>query len=99
MQQQRRPLTAGEQRRYTREVHRFMDIYRDLILMYYDNDAFEVFMHPRSRFGLVETINSILRGNMRRSFGYMVAAEAFSTLPARSNRRVRIVPQLDYTES
>jgi flavin-dependent dehydrogenase len=95
---QRRPLTAGEQRRYTREVHGFMDIYRDMILMYYDNNAFEVFMHPRSRFGLVETVTSILAGNRPRSFGVWWRLKLFH-LACATNRHLRIVPPLDYTET
>jgi flavin-dependent dehydrogenase len=95
---QKRSLTTGEQRHYTREMHRFMDIYRDMILMYYDNRAFEVFMHPQNRFGIVQTVNSILAGSIRRSFSMWWRVKLFRLVCA-INRRVRIVPQLDYTES
>ena len=95
---QRRALTGSERRHYTREVHRFMDIYRDMILMYYDNRAFEVFMHPRNRFGVVQTVNSILAGNMHRSFSMWWRVKAFQLICA-IHRRVPIVPRLDYTES
>jgi hypothetical protein len=95
---QRRALNKGERRQYTKEMHRFMNLYRDMILMYYDNRAFEVFMHPRNRFRMVQTVNSILAGNMRRSFNIWWRVMIFRLVCA-INRRVRIVPQLDYTET
>jgi hypothetical protein len=75
-----------------------MDIYRDMILMYYDNSAFEVFMHPRNRFRMVQTVNSILAGNMRRSFDMWWRVKLFRLICA-LHRRVPIVPRLDYTET
>jgi len=95
---QQRALTAGEQRRYTRELHRFMDIYREMILMYYDNRAFEVFMNPQNRFRMVQTVNSILAGNMRRSFDMWWRVKVFQLICA-IHRRVPIVPELDYSEA
>jgi flavin-dependent dehydrogenase len=95
---ERRTLTAGEQRQYARDVHRFMDIYRDMILMYYDNRAFEVFMHPQNRFRMVQTVNSVLAGNMRRSFNMWWRVKLFQLVCA-IHRRVPIVPQLDYSET
>lgn len=94
---QQRSLTAGEQRHYTRQVHRFMDIYREMILMYYDNRAFEVFMNPQNRFRMVQTVNSILAGNMRRSFDMWWRVKIFRLICA-VHRRVSIVPRLDYSE-
>jgi flavin-dependent dehydrogenase len=90
-------LTSGEQRRYTREVHRFMGIYRQMILMYYDNSAFEVFMYPQNRFRMVQTVNSILAGNTRRSFGMWWRLKLFHLVCA-IHARVPIVPPLVYSE-
>jgi flavin-dependent dehydrogenase len=95
---QRRPLLVAEQRRYARDMHRFMDIYRDMILMYYDNRAFEVFMHPQNRFRMVQTVNSILAGNMQRSVDMWWRVKIFQLVCA-IHRRVPIVPRLDYSES
>ena len=94
----RRALTAGEQRRYACEMHRIMDIYRKMILMYYDNRGFEVFMNPRSHLRMVQTVNSILAGNTRRSFDMWWRMKAFQLVCA-IHRHVRIVPQLDYSET
>jgi len=95
---QKRSLTARERRNYTHEMHRFMNLYRDMILMYYDNRAFEVFMHPRNRFRMVQTVNSILAGNTRRSFDLWWRVKIFRLICA-IHRRVPIVPRLDYTET
>jgi flavin-dependent dehydrogenase len=93
-----RALTGREQRRYTRDVHRFMNIYRDMILMYYDNRAFEVFMNPRNFFRMVQTVNTILAGNMHRSFDMWWRVKIFQ-LACAIHRRVPIVPRLDYSET
>jgi flavin-dependent dehydrogenase len=95
---QRRRLTKAEQRQYTRQVHRYMDVYRDMILMYYDNRAFEVFMCPQNRFRLVDTVNSIVAGNMRHTFGMWWRVRLFHLILA-IHRRVPIVPRLDYFEA
>ena len=79
-------------------MHRFMNLYRDMILMYYDNRAFEVFMHPRNRFRMVQTVNSILAGNTRRSFNMWWRVKLFRLICA-IHRRVPIVPRLDYNET
>jgi flavin-dependent dehydrogenase len=94
----RRGLTRTERRRYTRDVHRFMDVYRDMILMYYDNRSFEVFMCPKNRFHLVDAVNSIVAGNMRHSFGMWWRVRLFRLILA-IHRRVPIVPRLDYSDA
>jgi flavin-dependent dehydrogenase len=95
---ERRGLTGSEQRRYTRDVHRFMDVYRDMILMYYDNRDFEVFMWPQDHFRIVQTVNSIVAGNMHRSFNLWWRMKLFRTILT-IHRRVPIVPRLDYSEA
>ena len=95
---QHRALTTGEQRRYTRGLHRFMNIYRRMILMYYDNRAFEVFMNPQSHFRMVQAVNSMLAGNTHRSFDMWWRVKVFQLVCA-IHRRIPIVPQLDYSEN
>ncbi len=95
--EQQRGLTAGERRRYSRAVHRYMDVYREMVLMYYDNRSFEVLMHPRGRFGMVPAVNSILAGNFHRSFNMWWRVRLFHLVCA-IHRRVPIVPRLDYSK-
>ncbi|HUI08577.1 MAG TPA: NAD(P)/FAD-dependent oxidoreductase [Verrucomicrobiae bacterium] len=95
---QQRALTAGEQRRYGRDLRRFLDIYRAMIQMYYDNRAFEVFMNPQPHFHMVQAVNSILAGNTRASFDMWWRLKAFHLVCA-IHRRRPIVPQLDYSDT
>jgi flavin-dependent dehydrogenase len=95
---QQRGLTTAEQRRYGRDVRRVLDVYRGLIRMYYDDRAFEVFMNPQPRLGMVQAVNSVLAGNTRRSFDLWWRLKAFQLVCA-IHRRVPIAPELDYTET
>jgi flavin-dependent dehydrogenase len=96
--QEQRGLTTAEQRRYSRDIHRYMEVYREMIDMYYDDSAFEVLMHPKGRFGVVPAVNSILAGNFHPSFRMWWRVKLFHLICA-IHRRVPIVPRLDYTEA
>jgi flavin-dependent dehydrogenase len=96
--QRGRGLTVAEQRHYSRDIHRYMEVYREMIEMYYDDSAFEVLMHPKGRFGLVPAVNSILAGNFHPSFRMWWRVKLFHLICA-IHRRVPIVPRLDYTEA
>jgi flavin-dependent dehydrogenase len=95
---EKRGLTAPEQKRYSRGVHRYMEVYHQMISMYYDNRSFEVLMHPKGRFGIVPAVNSILAGNFHPSFSMWWRIKLFHLICA-IHRRVPIVPRLDYTEA
>ncbi len=90
-----RPLTAREQRDYTRTMQRIMNIYLDMILMYYDNHAFEIFTNPIDRFGFIQTVATILAGNTQRSFRLWWRRELFYLL-CRFQRYLPIVPRLNF---
>lgn len=92
-----RALTDREQGAYTRELHRLMDLYLQMIQMYYDDRGFEVFMQPNDKLGLVRTVNSLLAGNTSRSFSMWWRVQAFYLL-CRLNRWRRIVPALDFRD-
>jgi flavin-dependent dehydrogenase len=93
----KRGLTVAEQRRYSRDVHRYMEVYREMISMYYDNRSFEVLMHPEGRFGIVPAVTSILAGNFHPSFKMWWRVKLFRLVCA-IHRRVTIVPRPDYSE-
>ncbi len=93
-----RALTAAERRRYSREVHRMMDVYFKLIVAFYDNAAFEVFMNPVNRFDLLRTITSILAGNTEGGFARWWRMQLFYAI-CRLQRRFRVVPRLDFADS
>lgn len=93
-----RGLTGGECRRYTAKAHRMMNVYFKLILAFYDNDAFEVFMNPVDRFGMIRTITGILAGNTENTFGLWWRMQFFYTV-CRLQRRFALVPRLDFAET
>jgi flavin-dependent dehydrogenase len=96
--EQNRGLTLREQRDYSKDVHRYMDVYRQMVSMYYDNRAFEVLMYPYSGFGMVEAVNSVLAGNFHRMFNVWWRLKLFHFVCA-IHRRVPIVPRLDYSDT
>ena len=95
---EKRGLTTREQRRYSYNVHRYMEVYRQMISMYYDNRSFEVLMHPKGRFGIVPAVTSILAGNFHPSFNMWWRVKLFRIICA-IHRRVPIVPRLEYSEA
>ena len=90
-------MAAREQRRYTDAVHRMMDVYLQLITMFYDNVAFEVFMHPVNRFNMLRTIASVLGGSTERSFGMWWRMQSFYLI-CRIQRRFPLVPRVDFAD-
>jgi flavin-dependent dehydrogenase len=93
-----RALTGAERRRYSRDVHRMMDVYFKLIVAFYDNAAFEVFMHPVNRFQMIRTITSILAGNTERGFGQWWRMQLFYAI-CRLQRRFALAPRLNFADS
>jgi flavin-dependent dehydrogenase len=57
-----RPLTVGEQRRYTRTVKRHAAVFQKLIAAFYDDDAFDVFMSQQVPWDLMRGLTSIVAG-------------------------------------
>ena len=57
-----RPLTAAEQRGYTRTVKRHAAVFQKLIAAFYDDDAFDVFMCEQVPWDLERGLNSIVAG-------------------------------------
>jgi flavin-dependent dehydrogenase len=94
----KRGLTTREQRWYSHHVHRCMDVYRQMISMYYSNQSFEVLMHPHGPFGVVPAVTSILAGNFHPSFGMWWRVKLFRMICA-IHCRVPIVPRLDYSDA
>lgn len=92
-----RGLTARQQRRYTAMVHRMMNVYLRLIQSFYDNQAFEVFMHPVDRFNMMRTMASVLGGSTERSFGMWWHMQLFYLI-CRVQRRFPLVAPLDFSD-
>ncbi|PTY03992.1 hypothetical protein DB346_02520 [Verrucomicrobia bacterium LW23] len=56
------PLTGWQQKQYSKAVYHMMDTYANMIRMYYDNTAFEVFMNPAPWLQLPRAILAIVAG-------------------------------------
>ncbi len=58
------PLAKRAQRRYTREVGRMSAVFLQMIRMFYDNHAFEVFMSPPPSEAMERALNHLVAGNV-----------------------------------
>lgn len=56
-------LSWWQQRRYTRRLGANLALFEQLVLAFYDNDSFSVFMDRTPPLGLARAINSIVAGN------------------------------------
>jgi hypothetical protein len=74
-----------------------MDMYLHLILSFYDDRSFEVFMNPIDRFNMLRTIASVLGGSTERSFSRWWRMQFFYLI-CRIQRRFPLVPPLDFAD-
>ena len=58
-----RALTGGDQTRYTRKVKKMTNAFLHMIRMFYDRDAFEVFMKPAPYLDLPRGVLNLVGGN------------------------------------
>ncbi len=64
-------------KKYEREMNRVMDLYLRFVSNWYKPRFIEVITHPVDRFQLVAVVNSMLAGNVKRSFTLWSRMEAF----------------------
>lgn len=64
-------------KKYGREMNRVMDLYLRFVSGWYKPRFIEVITHPVDRFQLVSVVNSMLAGNVKRSFTLWSRMEAF----------------------
>lgn len=84
-------VSGQSARRYTRTLKKRIRVMRDLIEIFYDNDAFAIFMCPTNRFKLAATVNAVVAGNTRLPFSGWWRYQLF-LLICQLNRRFRFVP-------
>lgn len=75
-----RGLAPAQRRRYTREVRRMMDVYVRMIRTFYDDPAFEIFMHPQPMLGLPAAVAAVVGGNTDLPFRLRWRLQAFYLL-------------------
>lgn len=80
-------------KKYAREMNRVMDLYLRFVSNWYKPRFIEVITHPVNRFQLAPVINSMLAGNIKRSFTLWSRMEVFY-LVTRLQRRFPLCPRL-----
>ena len=68
---------AGTFRKYTRATNRVMDLYLRFASRWYEPRFIDVITQPTARFQLAPVVNSMLAGNIKRSFTLWSRMEAF----------------------
>lgn len=92
-----RPLTARAQARYTRDVGKMCKVFLNMIKMFYDNRAFEVFMTPKPPRGMEWAVNNLVAGNTNLGWKLRLQVWLFYCVCA-CQRWFGIVPRLDFKE-
>jgi len=92
---QNRPLSGGEQRAYTRDVKKMTGVFLDMIRMFYDRHAFEVFMGPSPMLDLPRAVMNLVAGNTHLSWSLQWRVWVFYTL-CWVQRYVQIAPRLSF---
>lgn len=85
------------QKSYTKKFHQMTGVFLKMIRLFYDNDAFAVFMNPRSLFQLRETINQLVAGQTDMRWSLRWRFWIFRVL-SKIQRKVSVAPKLIFTE-
>jgi 2-polyprenyl-6-methoxyphenol hydroxylase-like FAD-dependent oxidoreductase len=90
-----RVLTLAERARYTRGIKKHADVFRRLIEVFYDNDAFSVFMCPSPPMDLACGINSVVAGHARLIWPLWWRYQVFMAV-CRLQKRFPLVPRIEW---
>lgn len=90
----RRPLSRWRQHRYTRAVGGAAAVFQKLILAFYDNASYSVFVDNHPPLGLGRAVNSVVAGHTRLPWRVWWRYRAF-LLVCRLQRRWPLVPRVD----
>lgn len=93
-----RSLSPREQNAYTRDVKKMTNAFLDMIRMFYDRHAFEVFMGPSPRLGLPRAVLNLVGGNTDLTWDLRWRVWAFYAL-CRLQRRFAFAPRLSFAEA
>jgi flavin-dependent dehydrogenase len=87
------PLSPRARQRYTRRVGRMCKVFLKMIRMFYDNDAFEVFMTPKPDRKMEWAVNNLVAGNTDLGWKLRLRVWMFYLICA-VQRHFTIVPRL-----
>ena len=91
-------LSSRAQRAYTREMSKMTDAFLHMIRMFYDRDAFEVFMARSPFLGLPRAVVNLVGGNTDLPWGLRWRLWAFYAM-CRVQRHRALVPRLSFAEA
>jgi flavin-dependent dehydrogenase len=90
-----RGFTPARRRRYTREVRRMMEVYVRMIHTFYDDSAFEIFMHPQPHLDLPAAVAAVVGGRTELPFRLRWRLQSFYAL-CWLQRRFALAPRIPF---
>jgi flavin-dependent dehydrogenase len=92
-----RTLSGATQRAYDKRVRAMTERFAQMILMYYDNKSFELFMNPSRFLGLIKAVNQMVSGQTEFTFGVRWRVALFYLL-CRLQHWWPVAPRLDFRD-
>ncbi|MDD5261853.1 MAG: NAD(P)/FAD-dependent oxidoreductase [Methylacidiphilales bacterium] len=90
-------LSAGQQRWYTGRIRQMTNVFLNMIKMFYDNDAFEVFMNPAASQELIGAVNNLVGGNTDLGWRLRWRVWVFYMF-CRLQKKWQMVPRLNFDD-
>ena len=91
------PLGEKAQARYTKKVGKMCDVFLNMIKMFYDRHAFEVFMCPEPPKAMERAVNNLVAGNTNLGWRLRFRVWQFYVVCA-LQRKFTMVPRLDLSD-
>ncbi|MDZ4789345.1 MAG: NAD(P)/FAD-dependent oxidoreductase [Blastochloris sp.] len=95
---QGRGLSGFEQWNYTRRVKKMTSVFLDMIRMFYDRNAFEVFMGPNPRLDMPRAVLNLVAGNTDLTWDLQWRVWVFYTM-CKLQKYIKLAPRLSFAES
>ncbi len=93
-----RPLSTDEQRRYTKGVKKMTSVFLDMIRMFYDRNAFEVFMGSSSKLDMPRAVLNLVAGNTDLRWDIQWRVWLFYAM-CKLQKHFALAPRLSFEES
>lgn len=90
-------LTPRAQQRYTKHVGKMCQVFLNMIRMFYNNSAFEVFMDKEPPKGMEWAVNNLVAGNTNLGWRLRLQVWLFYTVCA-IQKRFELVPRIDFSD-
>jgi flavin-dependent dehydrogenase len=91
-----RALTAAECARYSRRIKKRAQVFKELIVSFYDNDAFSVFLCEKPPLAIDRGVNCIVAGDSRMRWPVWWRFQIFRLI-CRLQKHLAVVPRIDFS--